>query len=263
MSLTVGRLIGKIRTDKKITRKRLAYGICSEHVLREIEEDKYAADVLMLDILMQRLGKSPDKFEIVLTKEAYYMVKLRDLVEETILRRKRDLAEKILQRYPSRTNTDKMYQHRMRASLLYNIDGNYKEAAMNLQKAISITLPDFSYDKMENYMISSMEMENFLALERMNMEENFDENSVREMTKSHLESCMDYINQHFEDNEEHAKLYSKCAWLLGGICYLEKDYVQVMVHCEKGIEGLRRNTILYFMLPLLELMANGQVSTEP
>ena len=70
---TVGILIQQIRREKKITGSKLAYGICSKQVLKDIEADQNEADILMLDILMQRMGQSPDKFEMILRRDAYYM----------------------------------------------------------------------------------------------------------------------------------------------------------------------------------------------
>lgn len=255
---TVGSFIEEVRKIKKKTRKKLSYGICSEHALCEIEEDRNAVDILMFVVFIQRLGISSDKFEMVLSKETYDMVRLRDLIAESIYRGKRHLAEGLLQNYPSRTRVDQMYRQCMRASLLYCIDGDCALAAEYLQKAISVTLPDFSYDRMDAYLISSVEMENLLALERMCAEAGLEDENMREQVKNHLRFCMNYIESHFDDEEERAKLISKCAWLLGGLYYMEKNYVQTMAYCEKGMEGLRRNTILYFMLPLLKLMTKAE-----
>ncbi len=261
---TIGSLINEIRTAKKVTRKTLSYGICSEHVLQELESDRYAADVLMLDILLQRLGQSPDKFEMVLGSKLFNMIRLRDLIEEAVYRGKRKLAELLLQNYPSRTHVDAMYHHRMEAFLIYHMDGNCALAADYLHKAISRTLPEYSYeyfyDQMEHYLISTAELENLLALERMYLEGYPGDSTIRSISKQHLERCMDYIENHFSDDEECAKLVGKCAWLTAGICYLEKDYVQTIVFCKKGIEKLRKNTILYFVLPLLELMVQSEAA---
>ena len=261
---TIGTLINGIRTAKNITRKALSYGVCSEHVLQELESDRYAADVLMLDILLQRLGQSPDKFEMVLGSKLFNMIRLRDLIEEAVYRGKRKLAELLLQNYPSRTHVDAMYHHRMEAFLIYHMDGNCALAADYLHKAISRTLPEYSYeyfyDQMEHYLISTAELENLLALERMYLEGYPGDSTIRSISKQHLERCMDYIENHFSDDEECAKLVGKCAWLTAGICYLEKDYVQTIVFCKKGMEKLRKNTILYFMLPLLELMVRSEAA---
>ncbi|MDE6620777.1 MAG: helix-turn-helix domain-containing protein [Lachnospiraceae bacterium] len=262
--ITVGSLIKEIRTAKKVTRKKLSYGVCSEHVLRELEEDCYTADVLMLDIFLQRLGQSPDKFEMVLSSKLFNMVRLRDLIAEAIYRGKRELAELLLQNYPSRTHVDEMYQYRMKAFAAYHIDKNCALAAEHLRKAAALTLPEYSYEcfyeQMENHLISAAELENLLALERMNLEGSVEDSTIRKIAKHHLELCMGYIEKHFSGDEEYAKLISKCTWLLGGIFYVEKDYVQAMVFCKKGIEELRKNTILYFMLPLLELMVKSETA---
>lgn len=254
--ITVGGLIEKIRIEKSITRKRLVQGICSEQTLYEIENDKINADVFMLDLLLQRLGKSPDKLEMILTSEAYRTVRMRDLLEEAILRGKRNLAEALLQKYPCRTKTDQMYIYRMRAGIWYRINHNYINAAKYLQKAIDLTLPEFTYDKIEEFLISTAEMENLLAFERVRIEKAGGTPSVMLAdVKTHIEACIVYIEKHFEDVEERAKLLGKGTWLLGRLLYQEGSYMQTLILCEKGIEGLRRNNILYFMLPLLELAA--------
>lgn len=261
---TIGNLIKKIRTAKKITRKELSYGICSEHTLQKLETDSYAADGLMLDILLQRLGQSPDKFEMILNSSLFNMVRLRDLIAEAICRGKRELAEQLLQHYPSHTHVDEMYRHRMKAFFVYRMDGNCTLAAQHLQQAAATTLPDYSYDhfyeQMENYLISAVELENLLALERMNIERNIKDSAIRKVSKRHLALCMDYIEYHFHGDEEYAKLTSKCTWLIGKICYLEQDYMQAIVFCKKGMEELQKNTILYFMLPLLELITESEAA---
>lgn len=258
--VTVGNLLKKIRTEKKITRKKLSQGVCSEHVLGEVEEDCYVTDILMLDIFLQRLGQSPDKFEMILNSRLYNMVRLRDLIAEKIYRGKWNQSERLLQDYPLRTQVDRMYQYRMRANLVYYKEKDCILASEYFRKAAACTLPGFSYERIDDYLISAVELENLLALEYMFVKNDPEDKSIRKKTKSHLEICMDYIEKHFNGDEEYAKLVSKCAWLLGEICYLEKDYAQAKIFCEKGIEELRRNTILYFMLPLLELMVKSETA---
>lgn len=241
---TLGSLIQEARKNSKtITRNKLAYGICSEQTLFEIETDQCMPDILMLDILLQRLGKSPDKLEIIINADNYKMVRVRDLLETTILKKKRERATQILQKYPSRSKIDKMYHCRMQASLYYYIDKNITDAIEYLKEAVHTTLPNFSYENIEDYLISEIEMENILALERMKLEQKSD-------IKNNLQICLKYIDQHFI-NEEYAKLYSKCIWLLTAVFYQEGEYMQVLALCEKAIEVLRKNTMLYYMLPLL------------
>lgn len=85
--ITVGSIIERARKEQKaISQKTLIQGICSIQTLYAIETNQYKTDILLVDILLQRLGKSPDKLEIILSQEAYQLVRQRDLIEEAILR---------------------------------------------------------------------------------------------------------------------------------------------------------------------------------
>ncbi|MDE6999841.1 MAG: helix-turn-helix transcriptional regulator, partial [Lachnospiraceae bacterium] len=262
--ITIGMLIKETRkAHKNMTSQKLSRGICSVQMLYQIEKDQCDTDLLMTDMLLQRLGKSPDKLERILQNDMYHMVRVRELLKKAILKGKRALAEQILTRYPSRTNVDKMYQQRMKACLLYYIDKDHDAAFSCLQAAVHTTLPGFSYDAIDDYLISTVEMENLLALERISIERKTDVEKTTE--KKHLRSCMGYIDRHFTDDEEHAKIYAKCAWLLARIEYHDGNYMQAIGLCESGLEGLRRNTMIYFALPLLKLMvqAGEQLGVAP
>lgn len=251
--ITIGMLIKDTRKARKdMTSQKLSKGICSVQMLYQIERDQCDTDLLMTDMLLQRLGKSPDKLERILQSDMYHMVRVRELLKKAILKGRRTLAEQMLERYPSRTNVDKMYRYRMKACLLYYIDKDYDAAFRCLQTAINMTLPGFSYDTIDDFLISTVEMENLLALEKINIERKAD--AEKTVEREHLTSCMEYIDKYFTDDEEHTKIYAKCAWLLARIEYHDGNYMQTMTLCEKGLDGLRRNTMIYFTLPLLKLM---------
>lgn len=256
---TIGSIIEKSRLEKKnISRKKLSQGLCSEQRLYDIERDRCESDPLLVDILLQRLGKSPDKLERVLQADMYRMVRLRDVLEEIILRGRRDFAERILESYPQSTKVDRMYQSRMKACLKYRLDCDFEGAINLLQETVETTLPKFTYDTIENFLISTVEMENLLALEWMKIEEKHSTQEEKAEEKRHLEILLGYINRQFTDEEEHAKICSKCAWLLAHVYFEEGNYVTTLALCKKGMEGLRRNHILYFMLPLLKLMTEAE-----
>ena len=251
--ITIGSVIAHARINQnKIPRKDLIRGICTEQTLYALEENQYKTDTLMIDILLQRLGISPDKLEIVLSQEAYQLVRLRDLIEKAILRGRKELALSALAAHPAQNSVSQMYHKRMQACLSYRIDKDYELAAALLGQAVELTMPGFSYEVMEHYLISTIEMENLLALERVESES--DAHTDLSLHIEHLEQCMRYIDRHFTDGEEHAKICAKCAWLLAKAYLNQNQTTQAMVTCEKGINALRQNTMIYFMLPLLELM---------
>lgn len=60
---TIGSLIEQGRKERGgMTREQLANGICSPQMLYMIEKDQSESDTLLTDMLLQRLGKSPDKY---------------------------------------------------------------------------------------------------------------------------------------------------------------------------------------------------------
>lgn len=96
--------------------------------------------------------------DIIINADNYKMVRVRDLLETTILKKKRERATQILQKYPSRSKIDKMYRCRMQASLYYYIDKNITDAIEYLKEAVHTTLPNFSYENIEDYLISEIEI---------------------------------------------------------------------------------------------------------
>ena len=149
--ITIGSVIAHARINQnKIPRKDLIRGICTEQTLYALEENQYKTDTLMIDILLQRLGISPDKLEIVLSQEAYQLVRLRDLIEKAILRGRKELAVRALAAHPAQNSVSQMYHKRMQACLSYRIDKDYELAASLLRQAVELTMPGFSYEVMEH-----------------------------------------------------------------------------------------------------------------
>ena len=96
---TIGMLIEEERKKKKVSLRALAKGACAFQMLSKIESNQCDADKLLVDILLQRLGKSPDKLECILSYEEYTKIRARDMIEELILKGKVSKAEYLLGRY--------------------------------------------------------------------------------------------------------------------------------------------------------------------
>ncbi len=79
----VNQLIGKIRIEKQISQSALGEGICSGQQISKIESGKASPNFFLAEILMQRLGRTLDKFEIVLSLDEYEEIEARDdLIDE-------------------------------------------------------------------------------------------------------------------------------------------------------------------------------------
>ncbi|MDE5591279.1 MAG: helix-turn-helix domain-containing protein, partial [Acetatifactor sp.] len=92
-------LIGKIRKGKHISQQVLGRGICSIQQISKIEKGDVSPDFFLTEILLQRLGMSPDKFEIVLSLEEYEEIETRDDIIDDLRQGRPEAAEKRLETF--------------------------------------------------------------------------------------------------------------------------------------------------------------------
>ena len=252
-STAIGAIIKKIRQEKEISLKELSMGIFSPQMLKKIENDETDVDIFTMEILLQRLGKSTDKLEIILSDEEYDKLELRDRMEELIWKGERCEVEKLLEEYEhtyvGNSRVQRMFLFRMRSYISYNMDKQPQNAEAYIRQAIAETAPGINNDNMQKYLLSRYELENLLALGRYFLEQN----RMDEAGKL-LQICRQYIETNVTDQGEFAKIYSKLAWLYAKFYIAKKAYATAYEICESAMEHLRTYGILYFMLPLLEQM---------
>ena len=251
--MEIGKQIQILRKKSKISSKKLVLGLCSTRTLNYIESGMELPDKMLADILIQRLGKSPDKLELIISKEIYQLERIQDLFEEALERGNRKRAEELLEQYKEIAPKNKVYRMfycRNQGYLAFRLDGNLIESKDWIKQAIDITMPEWRNNSLENYLISTIEIENLLAYAKL---------LLRGETKCKLEeaeelllSCRRYIDEHICDREEYAKIYCKCADLLAEIYLARKDFYKVSSLCEKAFNELRDFGIIYYMQPLLE-----------
>lgn len=248
---TIGTMLASLRMKKDYTRKKLCRGLCTVQMLEKIERDMCDTDKFLLDMLLQRLGKSPDKLELILSEGEYRRVRMRDLIEELIWRQKKKKAQYLLEKYEEQyaknNRVQKMYVFRTRAYISHRLDHDAQSAESCLTRAVELTMPGIRSGNMMQYLIAGEEMENLLALGQCRWEQG-DEQEAEVM----FTACQSYLDTYVTDREDYAKLHGKCAWLLSCIYIQRKEYVSAYGICESAIEDLRKYGILYFMVPLLE-----------
>lgn len=270
---TIGSLIKQERKKRKISQKKLVAGLCSAQTLSMLEDDMCETDAFLMDMLLQRLGKSPDKLECIVSGEEYHRIKMRSLIEQLIVRRKRKYADYLLERYhdsfKSTDTAQQMYYHRTRAYLLMRTvpedtsqqqrNSDIQEALREIRLAVDMTLPGVEGTPLSEYLISTCEMENLLAYGKLlNM------TGSREKAQSIILQSFDYIKAHFADAEELCKLLPKCVWLFDNVFSEQADNLRVIVLCEEAVQVLREASVTYFMLPVIEVLVRryGSIGAE-
>ncbi len=69
--ISTGKLIQSTREAQRLTSAELIDGICSRRTLMRLETGQTDCDMLLFAVLLQRLGKSPDKLEYIFSWEEY------------------------------------------------------------------------------------------------------------------------------------------------------------------------------------------------
>ncbi len=247
----IGLLIEQERVKKKISRKRLASGIFSQQMLAKLENDQCESDMLQVEMLIQRLGRSPDKLEVFMPMSEYKKIKMREMINDTILKGKTEKARYLLARYKDAFyktgKVHQMYYYRTMAYLLARTGGDLTEALEYIKKALDITLSGWDSITIKEYLISTYEMENLLAYGKILMML-----GRVDGLGEHLEACLDYIETHYTDTEEYTKIYIKAVWLMAKLYTSEQDDMRILTLCEKALDYLRREAIGYFALPVME-----------
>lgn len=249
--LTTGNLINKLRTEQRVSKAMLSDGLCAYQLLQKIEEDRAECSLELFTILLQRLGKSPDKLEYILSWREYRIQCIRDWFMVCIFKGNRKWAERALWLYEQKKDeigsVQRMHLCRGHAMIAYWLEHDAAVAEGWLKEALDATFQQWDEPDWTGHRISVFELENALALVRMYREQGKSEHGL-------LARCGSYIQEYVTDGEERAKIYSKYAWLAAEECCRQGHIGQALSLCMEGLEGLRQYSIEYFMIPLLERM---------
>ena len=250
-NVTVGKIIENLRIRKNYSRRKLCQGLCSTQMLIKIETNQSDIDKILADILIQRLGKSPDKLEIILSDEEYSKIHIRDEIEEFIWKRERDKAEDALRKYEAlyakNSNIHKMFVLRTKAYISQELDKDWERAEGYIRQAVGTTLPGVKKENLNDYLLSTIELENILELGNLILKQGREQEAIEI-----IELCHEYIESNVTDGVEYTKIISKTAWLNSLIYVRRKEYKKAFELCQKAFESLRKYGNLYFMMPLLE-----------
>lgn len=261
--MQVGRQILLLREERKYTRKKLAMGLCSPQALANIEDGISIPDKLLVDVLLQRLGKSPDKLEVIMSAETYRKERIKDLYEQCLEKGKSEKAKCLLEKYISKFSKNdtlqQMYYYRSQAYYSYRIDKMPSIAKGWIKKALELTLYGWNQQaKLEGYLISTVEMENLLAYGKMALEEwKLSEEKVNNELyeiEAFLKKSREYIDKYITDGEEYAKIFPKCARILAECSLLRGNVKEAVDLCICGFRKLQEYGISYYILPLLEII---------
>lgn len=254
--MDIGVQISELREQKNMSLEELALGVCTPESLRNIELGKETVSKLFMEIMFQRLGKSTDKLELIVSEEVYDEEEQWEYLEECLERGERAEAEMVLERIlvslPKDSNVHEMFYCRNKAYAELRVGNNPVKAKEWMQKALDITMPGWQNRPIKEYRISTLEMENLLAYAKTQIAIGTGEELAE--AEVLLATCKQFIDERISDEEEHAKIFAKCAYLLAGLYLRHGNLVQAKQLAERAFQNLQTYGISYFMEPILEIL---------
>lgn len=156
----IGLFIKKKREEQHIRQEDLCRGICDKSTLSRIERGKQEPSSGILGVLLQRLGINEDQLAVLLGPKDF---EISDLQKEIIgLNSQKEYekaAEKIRRLEQLVEPTDKITQQFiLRCKALAYFPEDYPASRDLLLQALSLTLPDFDFDRISDYLLGIEEI---------------------------------------------------------------------------------------------------------
>ena len=252
----IGKIIFTLRKHYNISQEMLCSGLCSDATLSRIELGERIPDKFLLDALLQRLGKSPDKLETILSERDYFLFEKRQAIEKAIFEHNFELAKEELILYEEQKECEEklhqQYIYKIKSVLSDELEHDTKESIKYLLEAINMTLPSFNIENILEYLLSIEEIYLLLMLAQAysNTEE---EGQALQL----LHNVIDYLDQKYSDEEEKVKVYPKAVYLLSKLLLQDEKYDELVTLCLKTIDLIVSNGVINCLSELLQLCIIG------
>lgn len=156
----IGLFIKKKREEQHIRQEDLCRGICDKSTLSRIERGKQEPSSGILGVLLQRLGINEDQLAVLLGPKDFEISDLqKEIVALNSQKEYEKAAEKIRRLEQLVEPTDKiMQQFILRSKALVYFPEDYPASRDLLLQALSLTLPNFDFDHISNYLLGIEEV---------------------------------------------------------------------------------------------------------
>ena len=230
----IGAAILYFRESYQISQSKLCKGLCSVPTLSRIEAGERDADSLLLETLLERLGKMSNQFELILTDSDYVLYQNREEIRRNIEEKNYEKAYALLEEYDkiasSKGNVHIQYVLASRAMLNEMNGGTINDTIEMLLKAFTYTVPDFMKTGIKDNYLSNGELTIII-----NIIQHMQSASMSEQAKDLLLQVLGYLDKH-NSVEENNRLYPKVASIATRLYIGERDLEHALEMCNRGLE---------------------------
>lgn len=192
--------------------------------------------------ILSRLGKSINKIDYMLTQVGFEFLTIQNLLDSYLLSDDLSSAEELLEEAQNSPDyIEPAYQQyfgKVHCVILQKRGTSPSTLIKELLRTLHITLPSFSLETIEKYLLAEDEwLLLFMLLEQILK-------SGDASASPHIHSIYHYFNTLEFDQEAWIMLYPKISWLYMQVCQSVDERISV---CEKVLLALRENTRLLHM----------------
>lgn len=276
-SLEFGNYLKKLRKKNGVSQELLSYGILDRTLIGRIEAGERYPDKMIRDRLLSRLGERGYDYEAFLQYDDFEHWKLRDAIVTNLNDRNLKIAQELLNKYKERyteslsednmSNVSYQFYLTMMVQLMELEEKDTKDIFEVLQKAVSLTVPEFDNPALSEKLLAVQEIN--LILEYFSYKYRILDNAQKMADKS--KAVMEYVKNANYDKESSALLKSKCAYYycdskLRQLRYSKGDgkdrnerafwgkefLLETLSICDEGIQSLRECHRVYYLFELLD-----------
>ncbi|NLZ82247.1 MAG: hypothetical protein GX915_01115 [Clostridiales bacterium] len=251
----IGAVISYYREFYQISQLKLCKGLCSIATLSRLESGERDVDSLLLETLLERLGKNSNHFELILTDFDYETYQMREKIKNLIDQKQLERADELLIIYENKlyikSNVHRQFVVGYRG-FINELQGKKAEDTLDmLMKAISYTIPGFRVSKIDDYFFSNMELKIVIKI----IEQLLLIGSTSKVTDL-LTQVLEYLDK-YSSMERNNQLYPKVVIMKCRLLIEEHKYREIIELCDKGLEKKLGSKKLDFLGDLYYLKAKA------
>ncbi len=242
-------MLNSIVIERNVDREALCKGLCSVSAMSRYLCGESQPDRLLLTVLLQRLGMSPDKYATLLNYEEYIYFLWKQSIGLAQINRDWKEMELLLQEEEARKRTtnetlQEQYYLLLQGIVQAKLHDNIEKAKILIEQAICLTVPDFPCLTGKKLLLGMQEISAMLLWYRLQMKEEFSIELLRYL--------LEYVGRSYPDEQEQVKLYPKIAKEYLRILLVEERYIECIAIADRAIQMMQKTGYASCMEDIVE-----------
>ncbi len=263
-TINIGKILCDDREQQGIPQTELFRGLCMQSDCTKYESGEKIPDKLLVDALMQRLGRCSDTLEPIMSNEEYELYDMRECLQRNFYEKDYEGNRRILERYAQQKEAilplHQQFLAKYNALNEYHRHGDFRRCLAELIMALEITFPEWESMQLQDYYLCSQELHLLILIayfwlreETLCIGEAHPERIHKEAVAVELlEKVAVYVEERYFE-EEKVKLFPQCMWLLALYWCEQEQWEKSLQYSTRGIDCQIENGMLPQLLELSEL----------